>query len=51
MNDATWKLPNRKAAAHIYMTVSDELLGNIEKLTNGHVVWSKLKTMYESTMS
>ena len=31
------------------MAVSDEVLGNIKGLTSGHEVWSKLKTMYEST--
>ena len=47
MDDATWKLLNHKAVAHIYMAVSDEVLGNIKGLTSGHEVWSKLKTMYE----
>ena len=49
MDDATWKLLNCKEVAHIYMAVSDEVLGNIKGLTSGHEVWSKLKTMYEST--
>ena len=38
-----------KAVAHIYMTVSDEVLGNIKGLTSSHDEWSKLKTMYKST--
>ena len=49
MDDATWKLLNRKVVAHIYMAVSDEVLGNIKGLTSGHEIQSKLKTMYEST--
>ena len=40
MDDATWKLLNHKAVAHIYMTVLDEVLGNIKGLTSGHGVWS-----------
>ena len=48
MDDVAWKLLNCKAFAHIYMAVSDEVLGNIKGLTSSHVVWSKL-TMYDST--
>ena len=51
MDNATWKLLNRKAVAHIYMAVSDEVLRNIKGLTSGHEVWSKMKTMYKSTFS
>mgnify|MGYP002775563566 CR=1 FL=1 len=51
MDDATWKLLNRKAVAHIYIWVSDEVFGNIKGLTCGHEVLSKLKTMYESTIA
>ena len=43
IDDATWKLLNRKAVAQIQMVVTD-----ITGLTSGHEVWSKLKTMYES---
>ena len=43
IDDATWKLLKRKAVAHIYMAVQ------IKGLTSGHEVWSKLKSMYEST--
>ena len=32
-----------------FKAVSDEFLGNIKRLTSGHEVWSKLKTVYEST--
>ena len=49
MDDATWKLLNRKVVAHIYMAVLDKVLGDIKGLASGHEVWSKLKTMYEST--
>ena len=38
MDDATWKLLNHKAIAHIYMAVSDEVLGNIKGLTSGHEI-------------
>ena len=51
MDDATWKLLNCKAVAHIYMGVSDEVFGNIKGFTSGHEVLSKLKTMYESTIA
>ena len=44
IDDATWKLLNRKAVAQIQMVVTD-----ITGLTSGHEVWSKLKSMYEST--
>ena len=40
---------NGKVVAHIYMTISNKVLEDIKGMTSGHEVWSKLKTMYEST--
>ena len=51
MDDATWKLLNRNVVVHIYMAISGEVLGNIKELTSGDEVWSKSKTMYESTIA
>ena len=47
MDDATWKLLNHKAVAHIYIAVSD-IKGLTSGLTSGHEAWSKMKSMYES---
>ena len=44
-NKPAWKLLNSKAVAHIYMAVSEEVLGNIWGLTSVHEVWSKLAVM------
>ena len=33
IDDAPWKLLNRKAGAHICMVKSDDVLGNIQGLT------------------